>query len=61
MLQSGRSSDSWTDRDGVPGAPNSFLLLVAMPGAPSSFLLLVVLVLSHPEDALGVLGFIFCA
>ena len=25
----------------MPGAPSSFLLLVAMPGAPSSFLLLV--------------------
>ena len=23
MLQSGRSCDSWTDRDGVPGAPSS--------------------------------------
>ena len=28
MLQSGRSSDPWTDRDGVPGAPSSFLLLL---------------------------------
>ena len=53
MLQSGRSYDAWTVRDGVPGAPSSFLLLVAMPGAPLVASLLLVVRPGAPSGVLA--------